>query len=213
LNPGVLVPKRFKETASWPEPFEPQQYAASLVVTPQIWAPPTLTVANVRLPGTGVGAFPTSLQQYAAPLVVTPKRPLSSPRMRSPASGVGAVVSAPKRPQQYAAPLAVKPQGGPFCALSIANVRPPRTASGRVLHGLLIPNLASTQVSLLVAPPSRPFPLAPQQYAWPDALRAHDNTVATATVVMALPPPDEFTVSVSAVERLPALADPLTTRL
>jgi len=170
-------------------------------------------VANVRLPRTGVGALPKLLQQYAAPLVVTPQRPLSSASVRPPASGVGAVVSPPKRPQQYATPLAVKPQGGPFCALSMANVRPPFTVSGRVLHGLLYPNLASTQVSLLVAPPSRPFPLTPQQYAWPDALRAHDNSVATTTVVMPLPPPDEFTVSVSAVERLPALAEPLTTRL
>src|SRR5205823_11507714 len=108
-----------------PEPFEPQQYATSLVVTPQICAPPTLTVANVRLPGTGVGTLPKLLQQYAAPLVVTPQRPLSSASVRPPASGVGAVVSAPKRPQQYAAPLAVKPQGRPFCALSMAKVRPP----------------------------------------------------------------------------------------
>ena len=116
-------------------------------------------------------------------------------------------------PQQYAAPLLLTAQGEPKCVLSVANVRPPLTASGRVLHGLLIPNLASTQVSLLVAPPSRPFPLAPQQYAWPDALRAHDNSVATTTVVMPLPPPDEFTVSVSAVERLPGLAAPFTVRL
>ena len=94
----------------------------------------------------------------------------------------------------------------------MANVRPPLTASGRVLHGLLTSSLASIQVSLLVAP-SWPFQLTPQQYAWPEPLRAHEYSVAATTVVMPLPPLDEFTVSVSAVERVPGVAAPFTVRL
>src|SRR2546422_10687979 len=73
----VVVP-----SPSSPDPLKPQQYAAPLVVTPQVWASPALTPANERPPATGVGTsrvvvvpsprrLPTP-QQYAAPLVLTP---------------------------------------------------------------------------------------------------------------------------------------------
>jgi len=39
---------------SWPCPFAPQQYAAWLVVTPQVWLVPALSCAKDKRPGTGV---------------------------------------------------------------------------------------------------------------------------------------------------------------
>src|SRR2546428_9872095 len=49
----------FVPSPSWPEELSPQQYAAPLVVTPQVCSgikvPPALSVANVKPPATGVG--------------------------------------------------------------------------------------------------------------------------------------------------------------
>src|SRR5436309_804335 len=66
----VVVP-----SPSRPKPFKPQQDAAPLAVTPQVYTNPAPTAANERPPATGVGTSPPpSLpQQYATLLVVTPQ--------------------------------------------------------------------------------------------------------------------------------------------
>src|SRR5207248_3173489 len=73
----VVVP-----SPTWSRLLKPQQYAAPLGVTPQVWASPALTPPNKRPPATAVGTSrvavvpspskPPTPQQYAAPLVLTP---------------------------------------------------------------------------------------------------------------------------------------------
>src|SRR5438552_11508030 len=73
----VVVP-----SPSSPDPLKPQQYAAPLVVTPQVCAAPALTPANERPPATGVGTSrgmvvrapgrPPRSAQDRTPVAITP---------------------------------------------------------------------------------------------------------------------------------------------
>src|SRR5205814_9520958 len=97
---GPVVPS--PSCASW---LSPQQYAAPLVVTPQVWNDPALTATNRNPPATGTGVA-------RATLVPSP--------------------SCPKRlsPQQYAAPPGVTPHVCHTPVLIIVNLSPPATGAG-----------------------------------------------------------------------------------
>src|SRR4026207_1459007 len=70
---------------SCPDQFEPQQYAALPIVSPQVCVLPIASSRNVRPPETGTGVeeefvvplpncpYPFSPQQYAAPVFRTPQ--------------------------------------------------------------------------------------------------------------------------------------------
>src|SRR5207253_8981699 len=96
---------------SWPYPLAPQQYAAPVVVRPQLCKPPPTaippraTAENVRPPVTATGTelevvepspnWPSELspQQYAAPVVASPQvchaRALTADHVRAPVTAWG----------------------------------------------------------------------------------------------------------------------------
>src|ERR671931_1720410 len=93
------------------------------------------------------------------------------------AVGVAVVVVVPfpswpsaLKPQQYPASPVVTPQLWNEPALSVAKVRPPSTSRGTMLQLSTVPRPAHFSV---VAAPSWPSALSPQQYAAPPDVRPH----------------------------------------
>src|SRR5207249_2212103 len=119
---------------------EPQQYAAPLVVTPQVCIPPALMVVNVRPPSTARGMF------VDLDTVPSPRCP-SLPR-----------------PQQYAAPLVGTPHTAvPRPALAVVNSSPPDTGTGLGQDKGSLGFASNPPFPL----PREPHPLSPQQYPAP----------------------------------------------
>jgi hypothetical protein len=94
---------------SWPELFNPQQYAAPVLASPHVCSPEALSAENVTPPVTATG---TELE------LVEPSP--SWPALFD--------------PQQYATPLVARPHVCSPEALRAENVIPPATATGTVLE-------------------------------------------------------------------------------
>ena len=144
---------------SAPRSFQPQQYAAPPIARPHVWLLPPLNPVNEALVATACGVVANCVE---VPMPSCPSAFL---------------------PQQYALPPWATPQvkppprGGPLGCCKVpppaakdSNERPPATATG------------SARV-VVVPSPSSPESLAPQQYAWPEAIRPHACPKPPRTVV------------------------------